>query len=104
MKQCYFTFQMLLALSGWMSGYGGGFPFDKPGDLYGDEKYVGMRVVSILVTSFFTKCSETCGHCIQMFGTKENFLVVIKSLNYFLTYCCIHTSISMMAKGFLLIF
>ena len=38
---------MLLALAGWMSGYGGGFPFDKPGDLYGEEKYVGMRVVSV---------------------------------------------------------
>ncbi len=37
---------MLLALSGWVSGYGGGFAFDKPGDLYGEEKYVGMRVVS----------------------------------------------------------
>ena len=41
------SMQMLLALSGWMSGYGGGFPFDKPGDLYGEEKYVGMRVVSL---------------------------------------------------------
>ena len=39
--------QMLLALSGWISGYGGGFPFDKPGDLYGDHNYVGMRVVSM---------------------------------------------------------
>ena len=37
---------MFLALAGWMSGYTGGFPFDKPGDLYGEEKYVGMRIVS----------------------------------------------------------
>ena len=37
---------MLLALAGWYSGYGGAFPFDKPGDLYGEEKYVGMRMVS----------------------------------------------------------
>ena len=44
--------QMLLALAGWMSGYGGGFPFDKPGDLYGEEKYVGMRVVGFLMTLF----------------------------------------------------
>ena len=47
---------MLLALAGWMSGYGGGFPFDKPGDAYGEEKYVGMRIVSVLSDIF---CQDT---------------------------------------------
>ena len=37
---------MLLALAGWATGYEGGFPFDKPGDSYGEHRYVGMRVVS----------------------------------------------------------
>jgi len=36
---------MLLALAGWVTGYNGQFPFDKPGDLYGEHRYVGMRAV-----------------------------------------------------------
>jgi len=48
--------KMLLALAGWMSGYGGGFPFDKPGDAYGEEKYVGMR----------TFCSLLGGFCVPL--------------------------------------
>ena len=39
-------FQMLLALAGWVTGYNGEFPFDKPGDLYGEHRYVGMRAVN----------------------------------------------------------
>ena len=26
-------------------GYNGTFPFDKPGDPYGDHNYIGMRIV-----------------------------------------------------------
>lgn len=39
---------MLLALAGWATGYDGSFPFDKPGDSYGEQKYVGMRIVCIM--------------------------------------------------------
>eukprot|EP00794_Sanderia_malayensis_P020305 gene20305-22297_t len=44
--------KMLLALAGWISGYGGGFAFDKPGDPYGEEKYVGMRIFCALLGGF----------------------------------------------------
>jgi len=37
---------MLIALSGYLSGYDGTFPFEKPGDKYGSTSYVGMRSVS----------------------------------------------------------
>ena len=32
-------------MAGYLSGYNGSFPFDKPGDQYGDNPYVGMRLV-----------------------------------------------------------
>lgn len=35
--------QMLIGLSGYLTGYDGTFPFDKPGDKYGNTSYVGMR-------------------------------------------------------------
>lgn len=38
--------QMLIALSGHLTGYDGSFPFEKPGDKYEGVNYVGMRVVS----------------------------------------------------------
>jgi len=38
---------MLIAMAGYLSGYNGSFPFDKPGDAYGENSYVGMRFVSI---------------------------------------------------------
>ena len=28
-----------------VSGYNGTFPFEKPGDPYGDHNYIGMRIV-----------------------------------------------------------
>lgn len=37
---------MLIALSGYLTGYDGKFPFEKPGDKYENVNYVGMRVVS----------------------------------------------------------
>jgi dolichyl-phosphate-mannose-protein mannosyltransferase len=37
---------MLIAFAGYLSGYDGTFPFDKPGDQYGENNYVGMRLVS----------------------------------------------------------
>ena len=36
---------MSIAMAGYFSGYNGSFPFDKPGDQYGDNPYVGMRLV-----------------------------------------------------------
>lgn len=38
--------QMLIAMAGSLSGYNGSFPFDKPGDPYGENVYIGMRFVS----------------------------------------------------------
>ncbi|XP_078516081.1 protein O-mannosyl-transferase 2 [Lissotriton helveticus] len=35
--------KMLIALSGYLSGYNGSFPFQRPGDNYGTHNYVGMR-------------------------------------------------------------
>ncbi|RZF34134.1 hypothetical protein LSTR_LSTR003544 [Laodelphax striatellus] len=35
---------MLIALSGYTSGYDGSFPFEKPGDKYENVNYVGMRL------------------------------------------------------------
>ncbi|CAH1126628.1 unnamed protein product [Ceutorhynchus assimilis] len=36
--------KMLIGLSGYLTGYDGTFPFDKPGDKYENTSYVGMRV------------------------------------------------------------
>ncbi|WAR19528.1 POMT2-like protein [Mya arenaria] len=36
--------KMLIGMSGYLSGYDGEFPFNKPGDEYGDVQYVGMRM------------------------------------------------------------
>lgn len=44
--QILFNFQMLIALSGYLTGYEGTFPFEKPGDKYENVNYVGMRIVS----------------------------------------------------------
>lgn len=37
---------MLIALSGYLTGYDGTFPFEKPGDKFENVKYIGMRIVS----------------------------------------------------------
>lgn len=36
--------KMLIALSGYLTGYDGSFPFEKPGDKYENVNYVGMRM------------------------------------------------------------
>lgn len=41
--------KMLIALSGYVTGYDGSFPFAKPGDEYGDTQYVGMRIFCALL-------------------------------------------------------
>ncbi|XP_033334028.2 protein O-mannosyl-transferase 2 isoform X3 [Megalopta genalis] len=38
------SFQMLIGLSGYLTGYDGTFAFEKPGDKYENVKYVGMRL------------------------------------------------------------
>ena len=40
--------KMLIGLSGYLTGYDGTYPFEKPGDKYGDTQYYGMRVVSMM--------------------------------------------------------
>ena len=37
---------MLIGGVGYATGYNGTFPFEKPGDLYLDHNYLGMRIVS----------------------------------------------------------
>ena len=37
---------MMIGAFGRLTGYNGSFPFNKPGDKYGDTPYVGMRIVS----------------------------------------------------------
>ncbi|CAG0886592.1 unnamed protein product [Darwinula stevensoni] len=41
--------KMLIAASGYLTGYDGKFDFVKPGDPYGDVNYLGMRVVCALL-------------------------------------------------------
>ncbi|KAK6181341.1 hypothetical protein SNE40_009214 [Patella caerulea] len=41
--------KMMIGLAGILTGYDGSFPFSKPGDDYGDTKYVGMRVSCALL-------------------------------------------------------
>ena len=43
---------MSIAFAGYLSGYNGSFPFDKPGDNYGENNYVGMRLVRTLNIRF----------------------------------------------------
>ncbi|KXJ13379.1 protein O-mannosyl-transferase 2 isoform X2 [Exaiptasia diaphana] len=43
--------KMLIAMAGSLSGYNGSFPFDKPGDPYGENSYVGMRFLCALLGS-----------------------------------------------------
>ena len=38
--------KMLIGGVGYATGYNGTFPFEKPGDLYLDHNYLGMRIVS----------------------------------------------------------
>ena len=37
--------KMFIGGVGYLTGYNGTFPFEKPGDLYHDHNYLGMRVV-----------------------------------------------------------
>lgn len=37
---------MLIALSGYLTGYDGTFAFEKPGDKFENVNYIGMRIVS----------------------------------------------------------
>jgi dolichyl-phosphate-mannose-protein mannosyltransferase len=46
---------MLIALSGYLTGYDGRFAFEKPGDKYEGVSYVGMRVV----------CSKYLCNCVK---------------------------------------
>ncbi|XP_035213092.1 protein O-mannosyl-transferase 2-like isoform X1 [Stegodyphus dumicola] len=41
--------KMLIGLSGKLTGYNGTFAFNKPGDKYGDHKYLGMRLFCVFL-------------------------------------------------------
>lgn len=41
---------MLIGLSGYLTGYNGTFPFEKPGDKYNETRYQGMRYVSTRIS------------------------------------------------------
>ena len=40
--------KMFIGAVGWATGYNGTFPFEKPGDLYHDHNYLGMRIVRLI--------------------------------------------------------
>jgi len=41
--------KMFVGATGWLTGYNGTFAFDKPGDLYLDHNYLGMRLACTLL-------------------------------------------------------
>ncbi|KAF7990795.1 hypothetical protein HCN44_000600 [Aphidius gifuensis] len=43
--------KMLIGFSGYLTGYDGKYPFEKPGDKYGDTNYIGMRLFCTLLGS-----------------------------------------------------
>ena len=43
---------MLIGGVGYVTGYNGTFPFEKPGDLYHDHNILGMRIVSINIVTY----------------------------------------------------
>ncbi|CAG0918175.1 unnamed protein product [Notodromas monacha] len=46
--------KMLIAASGYLTGYDGKFAFNKPGDVYGNTSYVGMRVACAVLGATLT--------------------------------------------------
>lgn len=42
--------KMLIGGVGYLTGYNGTFAFEKPGDLYHDHQYLGMRIVSFPIS------------------------------------------------------
>ena len=55
--------KMLIGGVGYVTGYNGTFPFEKPGDLYHDHNYLGMRIVS----SFENFVNLICMHNIHTY-------------------------------------
>ena len=49
--------KMFIGAMGYLSGYNGTFAFEKPGDLYLDHNYLGMRVACTLLGAFLTPFS-----------------------------------------------
>ena len=47
-----FSLQMLIGLSGLLTGYDGSFKFDKPGDSMENVAYIGMRTVNHKIHQF----------------------------------------------------
>lgn len=48
-RDSYLFAQMLIGLSGYLTGYNGTFPFNKPGDSYEDYPILGMRLFCVLL-------------------------------------------------------
>jgi dolichyl-phosphate-mannose--protein O-mannosyl transferase len=46
--------KMIIGAVGYLTGYNGTFPFEKPGDLYHDHNYLGMRIVSKNFYNYFS--------------------------------------------------
>ena len=44
---------MMIGLFGYLDGYKGNFDFDKPGTMYEDVPYQGMRLVRFLLNFLF---------------------------------------------------
>lgn len=67
--------KMLIALSGYLTGYDGTFPFEKPGDKYENVNYTGMRMfctllgASIVPFAFVTVWELTKSMTASLFAT-----------------------------------
>lgn len=71
--------KMLIGLSGVLTGYNGTFPFNKPGDKYGDHNYIGMRVfcaiLGALVIPFCFVIVWELTHSISAAGLAASFVI-----------------------------
>lgn len=66
---------MLIGLSGYLTGYNGTFPFDKPGDKYENASYIGMRLfctglgASVVPMAFLTVNQMTSSPTAALFSS-----------------------------------
>ena len=86
--------QMLVGLSGYLTGYNGSFPFSKPGDEYGDTNYVGMRVVrhcSVCFCSASTHYRWTLLQCCSLWQYVCVCVCVCACMHA--CACCVHVHV-----------
>ncbi|KAL7992599.1 hypothetical protein Chor_016855 [Crotalus horridus] len=77
--------KMLIGLAGYLSGYDGTFPFQKPGDKYEQHNYIGMRAVCVcerVNTGFITISQYILLDPILMFFLMGAVLSMVKYNSY----------------------